>query len=131
MSIVTTTLVAILVYSFVRWVTKTFNHYRRPKGFPPGPRKWPVIGSVPYLPKELRNKQGLHVPKVFKHMAETYGSISGLYLGPQKTIVVSDVADVKEILRMPQMIGRQGLFISDFCKKKHTLLLLIILSLDN
>ena len=48
----------------------------------------------------------MHMPRVFRHMADTYGAISGLYLGPQLTIVVSDVADVKELLRMPQMIGR-------------------------
>ena len=46
------------------------------------------------------------MPKVFKHMAETYGPISGLYLGPQRTIVISEVGVVKELLRMPQMIGR-------------------------
>ena len=49
---------------------------------------------------------GLHMPKVFKHMAETYGPISGLYLGPQRTIVISEVGVVKELLRMPHMIGR-------------------------
>ena len=60
----------------------------------------PILGSIPLLPKEFRNRNGLHMPKIFKYMAETYGSVSSLYLGPRPTVIVSDAKILKEIYKL-------------------------------
>ena len=59
----------------------------------------PVLGSIPFLPKEFRSRNGLHMPRIFKYMADTYGPISGLYLGPRPTVIVSDATMLKDIFR--------------------------------
>ena len=58
------------------------------------------MGSIPLLPKKFRNRNGLHMPKIFKYMADTYGPISGLYLGPRPTVIVSDAMLLKDIFKL-------------------------------
>ena len=63
MAVGLTLVLAFLIFALARWLLKCARHYVRPQGFPPGPSQWPILGSVPYLPKELRNKEGLHMPR--------------------------------------------------------------------
>ena len=58
------------------------------------------MGSIPLLPKIFRNKNGLHMPRIFKYMADTYGPLSGLYLGPRPTVIVSDTKLLKDIYKL-------------------------------
>ena len=44
------------------------------------------------------------MPKIFKYMADTYGPISGLYLGPRPTVIVSDATLLKEIFKLESVI---------------------------
>ena len=60
----------------------------------------PILGSIPLLPKLFRNKNGLHMPRIFKYMADTYGPLSGLYLGPRPTVIVSDAKLLKDIYKL-------------------------------
>ena len=62
------------------------------------------MGSIPLLPKEFRNGNGLHMPRIFKYMAETYGPISALYLGPRPTVIVSDARILKDIYKLDNVI---------------------------
>ena len=40
------------------------------------------------------------MPKIFRYMAETYGPISSLYLGPRPTVIVSNAKILKEIYKL-------------------------------
>ena len=64
--------IATAIYYLAQWVVKALAHYKRPPDFPPGPSQWPILGSVPYLPKNLRNKQGLFL----KALVDSTESIS-------------------------------------------------------
>ena len=44
------------------------------------------------------------MPKIFRYMADTYGPISSLYLGPRPTVIVSDAKILKEIYKLDQVI---------------------------
>ena len=48
---------------------------KHPK-FPPGPKRLPFLGSLPFVPQDVKDaKKTLQT-----YMAETYGPISGLYI---------------------------------------------------
>ena len=44
------------------------------------------------------------MPRIFKYMADTYGPLSGLYLGPRPTVIVSDAKLLKEIYKLDYVI---------------------------
>lgn len=97
--------VVLLVYF---WVCKT----SKPKRFPPGPRRYPVIGSVLDMvpPNAIK-------PELFfgvRHFREKYGSIIGFYLGNERAVVLTNYEDIKEVLskaetaHRPPIIGLSG-----------------------
>ena len=56
-----------------------FKNSVRPPNFPPGPPRYPLIGSANYIVPPNGNK-----PNIFwgvRHLQKQYGSIFGLYLG--------------------------------------------------
>lgn len=67
-----------------------FLHYwnRRPPGTPPGPKGWPVLGSLHQL--------GRNPHLVLTDMARTYGQIFSLYMGSEFTIVLNDFEIIRE-----------------------------------
>ncbi|XP_014676764.1 PREDICTED: cytochrome P450 2C42-like [Priapulus caudatus] len=72
-------------------VTALVSSYyvKRPRGAPPGPRGWPVVGSLVSL-------AGKHGGRYLKQLSEQYGPIFSLYMGPQFTVVVNDVELARE-----------------------------------
>lgn len=91
---------------FVLYLTRSY-FTRVPDNFPAGPSRIPIIGSILYLPKQFRIKsKGLHIPKVFHYLARKYGKVSGLYLGPLPTIVISDVKILREAFRHESLSAR-------------------------
>ena len=59
----------------------------------------PILGSIPFLPRELRSKRGLHIPKTFHYLAKTYGKVSCVHLGPIRTIVIADAKILREAFK--------------------------------
>ncbi|XP_014672801.1 PREDICTED: cytochrome P450 2C15-like isoform X3 [Priapulus caudatus] len=74
-------------------VTALVSSYyvKRPRGTPPGPRGWPVVGSFVSL-------AGKHTGRYLQQLSEQYGPIFSLYMGPQFTVVVNDVELAREAL---------------------------------
>ncbi|XP_042477638.1 probable (S)-N-methylcoclaurine 3'-hydroxylase isozyme 2 [Macadamia integrifolia] len=59
---------------------------------PPGPSPWPIIGNIPQMGRES------HVS--FTHLAQTYGPLISLRLGPRLLVVASSQATATEILKV-------------------------------
>lgn len=64
---------------------------RRPKGYPPGPPTWPLIGNIHQIPKKKPHLQ-------FQKWAEEYGPVYSLMLGTKVMIVLSSDRAVKDLL---------------------------------
>uniref|UniRef100_A0AAY4E184 Vitamin D 25-hydroxylase n=1 Tax=Denticeps clupeoides TaxID=299321 RepID=A0AAY4E184_9TELE len=71
-------------------VVRQLVRQRRPRGFPPGPTRFPLIGNILSLASE---------PHVFmKKTSETYGQIFSLDLGGISTVVLNGFDAIKECL---------------------------------
>ena len=83
-----------------------FSPHQR-KLLPPGPPGLPIIGSIPFLPKTFRiNGRGLHTPKLFYYLAQKYGAVCHLWLGPVPTILISDTKILKKAFKNANMSSR-------------------------
>ncbi|XP_031417503.1 cytochrome P450 2F2-like [Clupea harengus] len=74
---------------------------RRPKNFPPGPTALPLLGNL----LELNPQDPL---QSFKKLAERYGPIYSLYIGPRPVVVLASQQVIKEALvtRATEFSGR-------------------------
>ncbi|XP_042477515.1 probable (S)-N-methylcoclaurine 3'-hydroxylase isozyme 2 [Macadamia integrifolia] len=61
------------------------------KGLPPGPTPWPIIGNI--------HQMGMESYVSITHLAQTYGSLISLRLGPRLLVVASSPASATEILK--------------------------------
>ncbi|KAK7085879.1 hypothetical protein SK128_006582 [Halocaridina rubra] len=89
----------VLLTIMVILLTLVYRSTRKPKGFPPGPPRYPLVGYAPFLEKHL----------VHKHMwrlSSTYGSVYGIYLGPERTVIVNGWEACKEALANDDLNGR-------------------------
>ena len=83
------------------WWTKKST---KPKFFPPGPKRYPLVGSV----LELNNPWSSR-PNVFwgvLQMEKKYGNYFGLYLGDIPTVVLTDLDDIKVVFNMEETHAR-------------------------
>lgn len=81
-------LVSLCIVVFVWWLAKT----RKDSKSPPGPRPWPIIGSLHLL-------GGYKSPfEAFTALSKVYGDIFGISLGPTQCVVVNNFRLIKEVL---------------------------------
>lgn len=71
-----------------------------PKNFPPGPPRFPILGSLLFLPRKYP-----HLIMSGK-WAETYGPVVGLMFGSRKALAVSGPKTVLEVLHRDEFQGR-------------------------
>ncbi|CAG7821290.1 unnamed protein product [Allacma fusca] len=88
-------LILLIFLSFV-WI----NY--RPKNYPPGPLKVPVLGNILNLSK--LDKDGLG--KLFFKMSKTYGKVFSFDLGSYRAVIVNDYKLIKEAWNNPLLCGR-------------------------
>ncbi len=75
---------------------------KQPKGFPDGPRfTLPIIGNALSLGSKLIDG--------FDHLRQQYGDIYGLYLGPNRSVIVSNFDLIQEVGAHPAFQYRQTL----------------------
>ncbi|KAK8376326.1 hypothetical protein O3P69_009756 [Scylla paramamosain] len=72
---------------------------RKPRGFPPGPPRLPLVGFLPFMEQQLPHKQ-------LWNLSSTYGPVVGLYLGTQPCVIVNGWEAVKEALLNDDLNGR-------------------------
>ncbi|CAL8360296.1 unnamed protein product [Lota lota] len=91
---------------------------RRPKGFPPGPMALPVLGNLMNL--SLSNPM-----KDFQRLAERYGSVYSLFIGPNPAIILNGIQTIKEALvnKASEYSGRpQDLLVNTMTQGKGVIL---------
>lgn len=71
----------------------------KPRGFPPGPTRLPLVGYLPFMGKEPPHKQ-------WWKLSSTYGPVVGLYMGNTPLVVVNGWRAVKESLLNEDLNGR-------------------------
>ena len=78
------------------------HHVVKPHRFPPGPARIPLLGSVYFLPPDVRKGK----KKFTIYLQETFGPIAGIYLGNKPSVVVSDFALIKDLYKRYETSGR-------------------------
>ena len=71
----------------------------KPKGFPPGPPRFPFFGSLTFMlefSEIFKNNTLIHA--VLKNV-DRYGKVFGFYIGSQPYVVVANYEFVKEVLK--------------------------------
>jgi len=66
-----------------------FQATKKPEKFPPGPRRLPVVGGIPFI---MVKDSLIHS---FRYVVDKYGPISGIYFGSLPAVVISDYEIVK------------------------------------
>jgi len=89
--------------------TLIFLRCQRPAGFPPGPPRLPLLGSLLHVP---------HVPGLLTNAAQwfiqRYGKLVGLYLGPYPAVVLYDYEDARDLFNQDVVSGRPDSFVYRF-----------------
>ncbi|XP_060519460.1 probable cytochrome P450 303a1 [Cylas formicarius] len=77
---------------------------RKPKGFPPGPRWYPLVGSAPQVKKARIRTGSLY--EATAEMSKEYGAVIGLKVGKDPLVVVYGPQQIKEFGMSEDLIGR-------------------------
>ena len=99
--------VAIIIITFSSW---WYLNTKIPENFPPGPPRYPIVGSGRYMLLEGENgtkKSLMH--GIFQNV-EKYGKLFGFYLGSQPFVVVADYGMMKDLLKRDDVSGRAPSF---------------------
>ena len=91
----------------------------KPKNFPHGPPRLPIVGSLPFMMKDF--KSGRSILHNFQYVTAKYGKCVGLYLGPKQAVLISDFEMIKEALKMKETSQRPPLFPSNESRIGHDL----------
>ncbi|KXJ73478.1 hypothetical protein RP20_CCG015763 [Aedes albopictus] len=92
--------------------------FDRPKNFPSGPPKLPLLGG--YAIMLMLNFYHLH--RAANKLCEYYKTkMLGIYLGSFPTIIINDFGTVKEVLNRVEFDGRPDLFIARMREKNFLL----------
>ena len=82
----------------IAWYIKSWRH---PNDFPPGPRlPFPLVGDGYLLGTKLSNGCSSLVRK--------YGKTVGLWLGPTRTVLITDFDTLQDILNLPETAAREA-----------------------
>ncbi|KAJ9584216.1 hypothetical protein L9F63_021441, partial [Diploptera punctata] len=93
----------IVIYLAINWFTQ------KPKNFPPGPPMLPLIGSLPFMPRNL-----IHYTMAGE-WRKKYGPVVGCSFGTSKMVAVCGPQEVLEVLRRDEFQGRPK---GDFFKER-------------
>ncbi|XP_070616590.1 cytochrome P450 2J6-like [Erythrolamprus reginae] len=90
---------------------------QRPKGFPPGPWRLPLLGNLFYFSKRFPMKE-------LDQLAKKYGPVFSLYLGRTPVVMTHGFPAAKEVLMIKgiEFAGRPSFLIMDSLTRKKGLL---------
>jgi cytochrome P450 len=90
----------LIVLLFVWFYQRT----QKPKEFPPGPPRWPIVGSLPYISGKHHNLLlGL------RSQVQKFGSVLGYYIGTTPIVLVTDYDILKEICKLDSLSYRPSI----------------------
>ncbi len=79
---------------------------RSQKGrLPPGPRTWPIVGSIPSLGWQFY-RSGLRLPAFLQHLGSQFGPIFKVNLFGRDIIILCDYDRIKEAFQHPNLSDR-------------------------
>ena len=91
----------IIVFVLILAIAWYFKSWRHPNDFPPGPRlPFPLVGDGYLLGTKLSNGCSSLVRK--------YGKTVGLWLGPTRTVLITDFDTLQDILNLPETAAREA-----------------------
>ena len=88
--------------------------FSRPKNLPPGPREFPVLGSIPALLWEVW--RGLEPHQVFGKYAAKHGPVFRVKVLNKTLVVLNDYSSVKEAFQHPQLNDRPRMILAEAMK---------------
>ena len=77
----------LLIIFVILLVTWFYLNTRKPKNFPPGPPRLPMIGSLPFIAGSGPRPSFLH--GIIKQV-KSHGPIFGFYFGGMPAVVIAD-----------------------------------------
>ncbi|MCL7033810.1 hypothetical protein MKW94_000717, partial [Papaver nudicaule] len=107
MEIVTVALIAIVITTFLYFIFRDST----PKGLPPGPKPWPIVGNLLQLGEKPHSQ--------FAQLAETYGDLFTLKLGTETVVVASTPLAASEILKAHDRVLSGRYVFQSFRVKNH------------
>ena len=96
-------IVGCLIVIFCIWY---YTNSKVPSHFPPGPPRYPLIGSLPFMMRRGRNATQKSLMLGILHNVSKYGNIVGFYLGSKPFVVIADYDMMKELLKHESLSGR-------------------------
>jgi hypothetical protein len=95
-------IVSLFVIVFLLWI---YKRTQKPKDFPPGPPRWPLIGSLPYI----TGQNGSLLLGLVKPV-QKFGPVIGYYVGNTPAVLVADYNILREITVTPTVNLSHALF---------------------
>ena len=87
---------------------------QKPEGFPPGPPRYPFVGSLPSFLFGKKDKTGKRTKTAtLLRFLEKYGDMVGFYIGKTPAVVISDFDMLKSLFKMEETIGRTASYPSN------------------
>ncbi|KAI4502050.1 hypothetical protein M0802_002732 [Mischocyttarus mexicanus] len=77
---------------------------RKPEGYPPGPKWWPIIGCAMEVARLRKNTGYLY--KTCSVLSEKYGPVIGLKIGSDRIVILNDYNSASSMLTNPDCEGR-------------------------
>jgi len=80
-----------------------FKKLQKPHKFPPGPPALPLIGSIPFIPKDVLTGKKGNVPD---YLADKYGDVVGFYNGHVRVVFISDIDILRKAFKTDHIADR-------------------------
>ncbi|XP_012539456.1 probable cytochrome P450 303a1 isoform X2 [Monomorium pharaonis] len=77
---------------------------QKPKGYPPGPRWWPILGCALEIAR-IRQETG-YLFKTCSALCKKYGPVVGLRIGQDRIIILNDLESIRSMLTNEDCDGR-------------------------
>ncbi|XP_011266920.2 probable cytochrome P450 303a1 [Camponotus floridanus] len=76
----------------------------KPKGYPPGPRWWPILGCA--LEVARLRQETKYLVKTCSTLCKKYGPVVGLKIGKDRIVVLNDLESIQAMLNNEDCDGR-------------------------
>ncbi|KYM83976.1 hypothetical protein ALC53_05594 [Atta colombica] len=77
---------------------------QKPKGYPPGPRWWPILGCALEVAR-IRQETG-YLFKTCSTLCKKYGPVVGLKIGQDRIVIMNDLESIRAMLTNKNCDGR-------------------------
>ena len=94
---------SVLIILFTLWY---YVNTKKPDKFPPGPPRYPLIGSLPFMLRKGSSRTEKSFMHGILHNIEQYGKVVGFYMGSKKFVVIGDYDIMKDLLKREEVSGR-------------------------